>query len=153
LFVNDVIALLPKKDCACQLYADDLKLYTTLITDCDQDELQERLNELYAWSNTWQLKISYKKCVAMLIFTPGHEPNIEQKFNDNVIPLANDVKDLGVLIDSKLSFTVHINHILANTFARANLISKCFISKDNILTLMHAFNVNTRRVFGLLTIL
>jgi hypothetical protein len=48
-----------------------------------------------------------------------------------------------VLIDSKLSFTVHINHIVAKAFASANLISKCFISKD-IFTLMHAFNVYVR---------
>jgi ribonuclease P/MRP protein subunit RPP40 len=143
LFVNDVIAVLTKKDCACQLYADDLKLYTALNTDCDQDELQERLNDLHAWSNTWQLKISYKKCVAMLIDTTGHEPNIELKLGDNVIPLANDVKDLGVHIDSKLSFTVHINHIVTKASARATLISKCFISKDT-LTLMHAFNVYVR---------
>jgi hypothetical protein len=143
LFVNDVIAVLTKNDCACQLYADDLKLYTTLNTDCDQDELQERLNDLHAWSNTWQLKISYKKCVAMLIDTAGHEPNIELKLGVNVIPLANDVKDLGVHIDNKLSFTVHINHIVAKAFARASLISKCFTSKD-ILTLMQAFNVYVR---------
>jgi hypothetical protein len=59
--------------------------------------------------------------LAMLINTAGHEQNIELKFGDNVIPLASDVKDLGVLIDSKLSFTVHINHIVAKAFTRTNL--------------------------------
>ena len=135
--------MLTKNECTCQLYADDLELYTAINVDCDKNELQERLNDLQAWSNTWQLKISYKKCVTMLISTAGPKPNIELKLGNDVIPPTSDVKDLGVLIDNKLAFTVHINHVVAKAFARANLISKCFISKD-IPTLMHAFNVYVR---------
>jgi hypothetical protein len=59
LFVNDVFAILATQDCTCQLYADDLKLYSTLNVDSDTLKLQERLDALYAWSNTWQLKISH----------------------------------------------------------------------------------------------
>ena len=79
----------------------------------------------------------------MLISTAGPKPNIELKLGNDVIPPTSDVKDLGVLIDNKLAFTVHINHVVAKAFARANLISKCFISKD-ISTLMHAFNIYVR---------
>jgi ribonuclease P/MRP protein subunit RPP40 len=84
LFINDVIAVLTKKDCACELYADDLKLYTALSADYDRDELQKRLDDLHAWANTWQLKISYKNCVTMLIDTAGHKPNTDLKLGNNV---------------------------------------------------------------------
>jgi hypothetical protein len=79
----------------------------------------------------------------MLINTAGHEPYIELKLVDDVIPPTSDVKDLGVLIDNKLAFTVHINHVIAEAFARAYLISKCFISKD-ISKLVQASNVYVR---------
>jgi Reverse transcriptase (RNA-dependent DNA polymerase) len=79
LFINDVIGVLIKNECGCQLYADDLKLYTAINVDCDKIEPQEPLNNLQAWSNTWQLKISYKKYVTMLISTAGRKPNIELK--------------------------------------------------------------------------
>jgi hypothetical protein len=125
------------------IYADDLKLYTAINVDWDINELQERLNDLQAWSNTWQLKISYKKCATMLISTADNEPNIELKLGNDVIPPANDVKDLWVLIDNKLTFTAHINHVVAKGFASVNLISKCFILKDES-ALSHAFNVYVR---------
>jgi hypothetical protein len=40
------------------------------------------------------------------------------------------VRDLGVMIDSKLNFQQHINNTIVSANARANLILKCFISKD-----------------------
>jgi hypothetical protein len=79
----------------------------------------------------------------VLISTAGHKPNIELKLGNHIIPPTSDVKDLGVLIDNKLAFIVHINHVIAKAFARANLISKCFVS-SGISTLMHAFNVYVR---------
>lgn len=36
LLYDDVIAEHTEDDYACQLYADDLKLYTTLYVDCDE---------------------------------------------------------------------------------------------------------------------
>jgi Reverse transcriptase (RNA-dependent DNA polymerase) len=143
LFIYDVIAVLTKNECACQLYADDLKLYTAIFVDCDKNELQERLNDLQVWFNSWQLKISYEKCVTMLINTAGHKPNVDLKLGNDVIPPANDVKDMGILIDYKLAFTLLIIHVNAKAFARANLISEYFISQG-ISTLMHAFNVCVR---------
>ena len=40
------------------------------------------------------------------------------------------VKDLGVLVDKCLMFDHHINNIVARASIRANLIHKCFLSKD-----------------------
>jgi hypothetical protein len=114
-----------------------------LSIDCDKVDLQEWLNDLHTWPNNWQLRISLKKCVSMLINAAGHEPNTELKLGDNVIPATGDVKDLGVLIDNKLTFTAHINHIVTKALARANLISKCFISNDTF-TLLCAFNIYVR---------
>jgi hypothetical protein len=80
------IAVQTGKECAYRLYADDLKLYTAPNVDCDEVELQERLNDLHAGSNIWQLKISFKECLSMLINAVSHEPNIELELGDNVIP-------------------------------------------------------------------
>ena len=47
-------------------------------------------------------------------------------FGSNTVAKASCVRDLGVLIDSNLSFVEHINHIVANAYARACLTHKCF---------------------------
>jgi len=40
------------------------------------------------------------------------------------------VKALGVIIDSQLTFTYHIDQTVARAFTRANLLHKCFVSRD-----------------------
>jgi len=42
-------------------YADDIKLYSTIKTADNYDNLQSSLDKLYNWSCAWQLSISYKK--------------------------------------------------------------------------------------------
>jgi len=55
LFINDITNLFITNNCACKLYADDLKLYTVLQTDMDCAILHEKLNAIYDWSRQWQL--------------------------------------------------------------------------------------------------
>jgi len=51
-----------------------------------------------------------------------------------------EVKDLGVIVDSRLNFDTHIRQAVARTFVKSNLIHKCFKSRD-VFTLVHAFKV------------
>ena len=46
LFINDVGDLLCGDRCTCKLYADDVKLYTTLCVNDDIAHMQNRLNVL-----------------------------------------------------------------------------------------------------------
>jgi len=56
------------------------------------------------------------------------------------LPIVDHVKDLGVLIDDCLKFHLHVNHIVSSAFIRANLILKCFNSR-NVQVLLRAFKV------------
>jgi hypothetical protein len=44
---------------------------------------------------------------------------------------ASACKDLGVIIDHKLSFMPHNNIIVSRAHARASLVHKCFLSRDH----------------------
>jgi hypothetical protein len=61
---------------------------------------------------------------------------------DTVVPVVR-AKDLGVTFDSKLSFLPHISALIAAARLRANLIHKCFLSKDRA-SLVRAFVVYVR---------
>jgi len=58
---------------------------------------------------------------------------------------VNTVRDLGVQICSNLTFTSHVNKIVAKTQARACLIHKCFLS-ENATTLTKAFITYVRPI-------
>jgi len=55
------------------------------------------------------------------------------------------MKDLGVIMDNQLKFDVHVNNIVLRAHKIANLIHKCFVSKDQP-TLMKAYLVYVRPV-------
>ena len=57
--------------------------------------------------------------------------------------MVDKVKDLGVIVDSQLSFVSHVDQIAARAIIRANLIHKCFVSRD-IASLTRAFTVYVR---------
>jgi len=67
LYINDIVSLFDDKSCVCKLYADAVKLYTVLQTKTDCYLLHCKLNQLFEWSERWQLTISYNKCNIMYV--------------------------------------------------------------------------------------
>jgi len=47
-----------------------------------------------------------------------------------ILPTVSSCIDLGVYMDSALSFSSHIDHIITKTKRRASQILRCFYSKD-----------------------
>ena len=79
----------------------------------------------------------------MYIGNTHYKPNL--LLNNDKLAVVDTVKDLGVAIDYRLIFDVHVRQIVARAFVRANLIHKCFVSRD-IITVMRAFKVIVRPI-------
>ena len=63
----------------------------------------------------------------------------------NELAVVGETKDLGVIVDSHLTFGAHIDQMVAKAFVRSNLIHKCFVSRD-VSTLVRAFVVYVRPI-------
>jgi len=142
LYINDVTDIFGS-GCTGKLYADDIKLYSILDNPPGYSDLQAKLCDLQQWSDMWQLKISYKKCCVLHVGNQRTKPRDNLVLGDNVLTQVDNVKDLGVTVDSHLKFDVHINQIVTRAHRLANLIHKCFVSKDPP-TLVHAFTSYVR---------
>ena len=57
LYINDVVNVFDA-NITCKLYADDVKLYTTIRSNDDCICFQNNLDKLMSWSDKWQHKIS-----------------------------------------------------------------------------------------------
>ena len=74
--------------------------------------LQQSVDKLVYWSNAWQLKINVDKCHVLPIRnhkrSKDNRPTQCQYLLDSV-PLSNIsfTSDLGIIIDSNLSFKLH----------------------------------------------
>ena len=129
-----------------KLYADDLKLYATIDINSDVNSLQRSLDIIYRWSLEWQLSISFQKCcIFILNVNLRTDFNYSYVFKLGNIPLEykNNVRDLGIVVDSKLNFSDHIAEITTRAHQRANLILRCFQTKNPKLQLQ-AFKTYVR---------
>jgi hypothetical protein len=69
--------------------------------------------------------------------------NAKMFLNDHILPVVNEVTDLGVIVDSCLMFIARTEHIIVPALMHANLIHKCFLSRATA-TLLRAFTVYIR---------
>ena len=146
LFINDIVDKLNSSTTA-KLYADDIKLYASITVDSDFNNLQHSLDILYLWSSEWQLYISYQKCCIVIIDANfrrvlGYD-NFSFKLDTHILECKPATRDLGVIVDNRLTFSNHIAEITKKAHQRANLIFRCFSSKD-VDTLLRAFTTYVR---------
>lgn len=108
--------------------------------------LQERVNRVADWAHKWQLKLSLSKCQHMRVsLRKTNDISTSYSLYNNVLPSVLYCTDLGVRIDSSLSFSGHINSVVARAKHRASQIFRCFLSKDPA-TLTKAFVVYVRPI-------
>ena len=43
-------------------FEDDTKVYTSITSYIDRDKLQEAIDNMYSWTQTWLLKFNENKC-------------------------------------------------------------------------------------------
>ena len=66
------------------------------------------INKLIAWGNTCRLRFNHSKTVAVLFSSNNKVFKRHIKIDGNNIPYSNSVKYLGLTLDSKLSWGIHI---------------------------------------------
>lgn len=104
------------------MYADDTKIYMKINNIQDCHNLQGDLNRLSVFYNENRININVNKCSYMTFTRKLRPVKFNYSINDSVILETKVVKDLGVLLDSKLSFTDHINNITTKAFKNLGFI-------------------------------
>ena len=129
-FINDITDIF-NDSVVYKLYADDVKLYTVAKSVADNFSLQGCLELLYEWSKTWQLTISNHKCCTISIGKPFVD-SCPHFLGTEALTVQDRVSVLGVVVDSQLRFADNIAPatIAQKGHQRANLIHRCFTSKD-----------------------
>ena len=93
----------------CIMYADDIKLHRVIRCETDAVALQADIDSLVRWSNMWKLRLNPAKC-HVISFTLRTSPILSAYTMDGVMLERRDqVRDLGVILDSKLNFASHVD--------------------------------------------
>ena len=123
------------------LFADDTTLFFSGNRDDNTEEIiNAELRKVSHWLAANKLSLNIKKS-NLLHFCIGKKSRIDIRINDIPIEEKQVTKYLGVLIDNKLSWKQHIEHIKIKIAKGIGVISKVrnYTSKKCLLNLFYAF--------------
>ena len=109
IFVNDITKCFAYS--SCLLFADDLKFWRVVETREDQELLQADLDRLAEWCNLNKLYLNVKKCGFISFTRKVRRIDTTYIIENTPLKYVSSVRDLGVILDEKLSFIEHINTI------------------------------------------
>ncbi|GBM35453.1 Retrovirus-related Pol polyprotein from transposon 297 [Araneus ventricosus] len=122
LFINDLTSVF--KYFECLLFADDLKLFSSMNSNLDAVLLQSDLDCLFKWCTVNKLHLNIEKC-SILSYTRKSQPlNHVYKINDLVSSRSDSVTDLGIIFDTKLDFSQHINSMVSKAYRRLGILKR-----------------------------
>ena len=132
LKINSIVKSLPTS-VACSLYVDDFLIcYRSKHINIIERHLQQSLSKIEHWTNTSGFKFSSSKTVCMH-FCHLRKPHPDPMLNlyGAAIPVVQEVKFLGLIFDSKLSFLPHLRYLKKKCIKALNLLLqvrfKCII--------------------------
>jgi hypothetical protein len=123
LFVNDLPDLV---NSFLYLFADDNKIWKDIESKKDKEVLQTDLDTIYNWSKTWLMQIHPDKLAHMRIGKEMVNPDCEYTVGPTVVKYSRIEKDLGIEIDSHLSFDQHITNKIKTANMMAGWIRRSF---------------------------
>ena len=89
------------------VFAEDTKMYSIISKPSDCELLQNDLKNLTQWSEKWLVRFHASKCKHMHLVNKKYL--CEYELNNTKLQYADHEKDIGVVIDDKLSFDKHIS--------------------------------------------
>ena len=109
IFINDLSYLLT--DCEFLFYADDLKMFKSIADSNDTFCIQTSINILNSWCLANGMKLNVKKCNLITFARHNNVVINSYKIGNDTLERIKVVRDLGVLMDQKLTFNHHIDKI------------------------------------------
>ena len=123
-FINDINLFV--KFCKLLLFADDVKLYKVIKAFNDRLLLQCDLSSIYEWALLNGMDFNVSKCYSITFGRGCINDNDYFYYYIDVAKLekVNQVKDLGVLFDSDLSFRSHIDYVRTACLKRVGFLKR-----------------------------
>ena len=110
IFINDLVKHI-SQDCRVFLYADDLKVVKNIRNVNNCFILQQNVDSVLEWCNKNHLCMNKDKCRVMSFSRKNENLSYDYTMNGVSLIRCQQFKDLGVIMDSTLSFIPHINYV------------------------------------------
>ncbi|XP_055603912.1 uncharacterized protein LOC129752143 [Uranotaenia lowii] len=129
------------------VYADDLKMFLPIRHPKDCVTLQNALHRFTECCSRFGLKINSSKCNVITFSRKISNITYEYRLeNDFIIARQSSVKDLGVELDAELTFSKHIEKVVAKANSMFGMVSRICHELDNPYTIVSIYTGLVRTV-------
>lgn len=112
------------------LFADDTKIFKEITSPSNKIELQQDLDSMLQWTKDSLLQFHPDKCSSMTITrhptTPRH-----YHLDDQELRISEEERDLGVILDPKLTFETHMWSKIKKANSIMGVIRRSFTYMDD----------------------
>jgi len=132
IYINDLPESL--KHFPCRLYADDSKVIAEIKNENDAQLLQQDLDSIVKWTDTWLMRLNFDKCKVMH-FGRGN-PKYEYTMSDistnttHKLLKTDSERDLGITLSSDCKWHAHTNKIVSKTNGLLGWFKDAFMCRD-----------------------
>ena len=130
IYINDLIDNMTNP---CKMYADDTKILARIRKEnevLDTITMQEDIDKVVSWTNTWLMRLNIGKCKIMHIGKKNQKNNYKMNSyeTNEPVPLEKTEleRDLGILITSNLKFTAQSNKAASNGNKKLDMLKNTF---------------------------
>lgn len=124
------------------VYADDMKIFKLIKSNEDCQRLQEDLQRFAAFCNDNSLILNVNKCYKISFTRNRNIFYFNYILNDIGIKVVSEIRDLGVIVDSKWTFAGHVEQMVSSALKMLGFIKrtcKDFKNSNSLLALYYAF--------------
>lgn len=130
------------------LYADDNKIFAKISSISDCLRLQEDLNRLDVYCRINKLFLNYNKCQKITFTWKRYPINFQYHLNNRAVESTDCVKDLGVLMDSKLRFHRHIDYVVKGALRSLGFVIRISRNFSNFICIKSLYMAFVNSVLG-----
>ena len=111
-----------------KMFADDIKIYTQIISFSDALSFQNDLDKLWGWAMKWLLHFNIAKCKHLKYGSNAspYEYYMNEEGYNSKLNVVSSEKDLGVWITFKPDFTLQCEKASAKAMQSLGLIRRIF---------------------------
>lgn len=122
LFIDDVCSQLRHSEFS--FFADDLKVYRTIRSFEDCQMLQSDIYRLCEWFRVNGLSLNHDKCLSITFHRTKNPVLYVYSVDGCLVKRVTEVNDLGVLFSSDMSFSKHIDSVVAKAFKLLGFVTR-----------------------------
>lgn len=125
-------------------FADDKKIAAIVKTSDDALKLQRAIDSFNTWCYNNELECNRSKC-KIITFTQKRSPIIfDYQMNGHSIERVSEIRDLGVILDKKLTFKCHIEYVVSKAKAALQFVKRqSYLFDPDIIKILYALLVRS----------